>query len=94
MCRETAVRAAEIIYAVPVNTRAAVVVLLSVIALGVVVIAGALLLRGHESQAEKDARHQAEIYCTLGGVVPGMTGLDDPAYKSCVERETQANLGE
>ena len=68
--------------------------LLAVIAVAVVVIAGTLLLRGHESQAEKDARQQAEFYCTYEGVVPGMTGLDDPAYKSCVKRETQANLGE
>src|SRR6188768_1215118 len=61
----------RVIYTVPVNTRAVVVSLLAVIAVGVVVIAGVLLLRGHESQAEKDARHQAEIYCTLEGVVPG-----------------------
>jgi cell division protein FtsN len=76
-----------------VKSRAS-VVLLAVIAAVLVVIAGTLLLRGHESQAEKDARQEAEIYCTLQGVVPGMTGLDDPKYRACVERETETNLGE
>jgi hypothetical protein len=41
-----------------------------------------------------DAKTSAGYYCTLGGAVPGMTGLDDPAYLNCVERETRANLVE
>lgn len=39
-----------------------------------------------------DAHDGAALYCTLGGVVPGMTGLDDPKYLNCVERETRSRL--
>lgn len=40
----------------------------------------------------KAANDQAALYCTLGGVVPGMRGLRDPAYLQCVEDETRSNL--
>ena len=38
------------------------------------------------------AHDRAELYCTLGGVVPGMRGLHDPAYLQCVEDETRSRL--
>lgn len=40
------------------------------------------------------AHTSAGLYCTLGGVVPGMTGLHDPAYLQCVEDQTRSNLVE
>ena len=39
-----------------------------------------------------DAHYSAGLYCTLGGVVPGMTGLHDPKYLQCVQDETRARL--
>jgi len=40
----------------------------------------------------EDASTGAGYYCTLGGVVPGMTSLHDPAYLQCVEDETRSRL--
>lgn len=42
---------------------------------------------GYES-----AHVQAGYYCTLGGAVPGMRGLHDPAYIQCVEDQTRGKL--
>ena len=39
-----------------------------------------------------DAHTEAQYYCTLSGVVPGMTSLYDPEYLACVEEQTKANL--
>lgn len=38
------------------------------------------------------AHDGAKIYCTLGGVVPGMTSLHDPEYLQCVEDWTRQQL--
>ena len=38
------------------------------------------------------AHYTAGLYCTLGGVVPGMTGLHDPKYLQCVQDETRSRL--
>ena len=40
----------------------------------------------------EEAHSEAEIYCTLGGVVPGMTSLYDPEYLACVKEQTKSNL--
>lgn len=78
-----------------------VVGLLSVIAVALVVIAAVLVLeradqpRKHSPEweaAHERAEGEAEIYCTLGGVVPGMTSLHDPAYKQCVKDETADDM--
>lgn len=47
---------------------------------------------GVPDQVRQDAKDQAEIYCTLGGVVPGMTSLYDPRYRACVRSETQSSI--
>lgn len=78
-------------------------VLLGVIAVAVVAIAVLLsfsTFAGNDEPkqdparvaAEEKARKSAEYFCTFEGVVPGMTGLDDPKYLNCVKRETKDEM--
>lgn len=76
--------------------------LLAVIAVGVLAIAGVLAYdhlgigEKEHTQAWKNAyeteKDGAELYCTLGGVVPGMQSLHDPAYKACVRDEARQRM--
>lgn len=75
--------------------------LLSLIAAAVVVIAGVLVYDRVAGEPERtdawesawdEAESRARLYCSLGGVVPGMTGLHDPAYKNCVQDEAERDM--
>lgn len=42
--------------------------------------------------AQRKAQDTAEIYCNMEGVVPGMSGVDDPAYLECVKQRAQEEM--
>ena len=42
--------------------------------------------------AERKAQDTAEIYCNMEGVVPGMSGVDDPAYLECVKKRATEEM--
>ncbi len=69
----------------------------AVVVLAVLVSAYALLGWGESGSstrdaAERKAQSTAEIYCNMEGVVPGMTGVDDPAYLECVKRRATEEM--
>lgn len=87
----------------PIEMLAAVVVVLGVLTLGTI---GVMFFAGGDEAnappaaptVPADVRESAEMragtYCTLDGVVPGMTSLYDDAYLNCVEIETEQNIAE
>jgi hypothetical protein len=73
------------------------VVAAAVVVLAVLVAAYALLGWGESGSpardaAERKAQDTAEIYCNMEGVVPGMTGVDDPAYLECVKQRATEEM--
>ena len=41
--------------------------------------------------AERKAQDAAEIWCNVD-VVPGLSGIDDPAYRECVKQRTEEEM--
>jgi hypothetical protein len=70
------------------------------VALVLAVVVAAYLLSGWSVSAESPARDAAErkaqdaaeIYCNMDGVVPGMSGVDDPAYLECVKQRAKKEM--
>lgn len=78
------------------SSRSAFVV--AVPALLVAVLVAALVFSGRPAEssardaAQRDAQESAEIYCDMKGVVPGMLGVDDPAYLECVKQRATEEM--
>ncbi len=79
------------------TSRLALIAAAAAVVLAVLVVAYALLGWGESNSptrdaAERKAQDTAEIYCNMEGVVPGMTGVDDPAYLECVKQRATEEM--